>query len=206
MLAAEHEQRRRDVGQACLRSVVERRSRRRDDPRHAHAGVVAQQDRPQGDGLAERVDPDPPGMPEPRAVARIDRRPDEDERPDELGATLPERERELAAEGVCDDGGRRRGLETQELREHLGGAFDVERARRPFTLAPTRQVGDEHATPTREHLSERLEIPARDPEPVHEDDGLALPRLTDVQAVPEHLDVTRAKAALRSHAVRHAAD
>ena len=59
--------------------------------------------------------------------------------------------------------------------------------------SPAGQVGDDDAPLAREGETERLEVPARDAEPLHEHDGIAGAGLADMESEPEHVGPPRAE-------------
>ena len=177
-----------DQRQAILDPIGKRGTRRRQQRPEPEDGVVVRGDGDERQRLAREVAHAREQL-TPRAPAlRIDRRPDQHERPRSVGPPDRELRHDLAAERVRYQ---RRPLDPERVEaagERVGQRRDTERRLRALAAPVARQVGNEDREPAFELPREREHVRPRDAEPVHEHDGLTRAAGRDVDTETVHDD------------------
>ena len=183
-----------DCRQLRLRPVPERGTCGHDKPTWPEPRVVAGDDREQRRRLARAVDQKPCAVPEPRAVRRIHRRTDENERRGELRSARAKVDRKLTPERVGDQRHAPEAFGLNERSEKVCERFDPRHVPRAAARSPAGKLGDEHTPPLRQLLRERHEVTRRDADPVHEHArrSSACAGLEKVKPLAGRVDVARA--------------
>ena len=188
MLAAYDNRRLGDQREALLDPISERRPSGRQKCAYAKTGVVACGERKQRPRFPRRITQPSEELVARSAPLRIDRRTDEDHRSHAPWQAHGELRDDLAAHRIRHERRAPNSGRVQPAGERDGKICDAERRGRPLTTPVPGQIRCEHREGGGERPCEREHVRARDPVPVYQHDGWALPAYVRVDAEAKYFE------------------